>query len=204
MLHVLFRVEMSICLPLESVRVKGREREWPLSCWLVCLAASKEEVKRGREMISAAFYVGPGWWPGQNGISHSHWAKYKNLNSNGQAIPAQNNNLKFFLLQFYITFYICGTIISINVCVYIYVYIYMDVCVWISVCVRGWVAKEGMLSSVSLTGVRVSRGTSLSTLTQRLHKELCPRKPVKPEKKGEGCQSLKSETPKRSVRYFRS
>ena len=40
----------------------------------------------------------------------------------------------------------------------------MDVCVWVSVCVRGWVAF--------LTGVRMSRGTNLSILARGPHKEL--------------------------------
>ena len=33
----------------------------------------------------------------------------------------------------------------------------MDVCVWVSVCVHGWVAKDGILSSASLTNIRVFR-----------------------------------------------
>ena len=56
---------------------------------------------------------------------------------------------------------------SIKVCVCVCVYIYMDVYVWVSLCVRGWVSKEGILSSAFLTGVRVSRGTPLSILVQR-------------------------------------
>ena len=43
--------------------------------WSV-LSLAGQEAKRGREMVSVAFNVAPGMWPGQNGISHSHWAKY--------------------------------------------------------------------------------------------------------------------------------
>ena len=50
----------------------------------------------------------------------------------------------------------------------------MDVCLWVSVRVRGWVAKKGVLSSTFLTGVRVSIGTPLSTLARRPHKDLSP------------------------------
>ena len=83
---------------------KERERECALSHWLVCLAARKQreeymhchvgwlvlllasrETRRDREMVCTAFYVALGRWPGQNGISHSHWAKYINSNSNGQS-----------------------------------------------------------------------------------------------------------------------
>ena len=60
------------------------------------------------------------------------------------------------------------------------IYIYMDVWVWVSVCVCGWVAKEGILS---LIGVRVSRGTLLSTLVRRPHKELCSLKPTRDQKR---------------------
>ena len=55
------------------------------------------------------------------------------------------------------------------VCVYIYIYIHMNVYVWVYVCVHGWMAKEGILS---LASVRVSRGTPLSILAQRSHKEV--------------------------------
>ena len=50
-------------------------------------------------------------------------------------------------------------------------------------CVREWVAKEGIISLVSLTGIRVSKGSPLSTLARRPHKELCLRKPARPEEK---------------------
>ena len=44
-----------------------------------------------------------------------------------------------------------------------------------SVCVSGWVAKERILSSASLTGIRVSRGT-LCLLWREDHKKKvrCP------------------------------
>ena len=134
MLNVLFHVEMSMCLLLELARIereREREREWErmsslvllaclaaskeeakrgvcaLSCWLACPAAGQsgsekrenvlshvdwsvllpggQELGRGWEMVSAAFYVAPGRWPRQNGISYSHWVKYINSNSNGQS-----------------------------------------------------------------------------------------------------------------------
>ena len=65
----------------------GEARREPVLCnvgWLVPLLASRE-ARRGREMVSAVFYVAPGRWPGQNGISHSHLARYINSNSNGQS-----------------------------------------------------------------------------------------------------------------------
>ena len=49
-------------------------------------------------------------------------------------------------------------------------------------------AKKEILSSASLTCIRVSSGTPLSTLARRPHKELCPRKPARAEEKGEGRQ----------------
>ena len=61
-------------------------------------------------------------------------------------------------------------------------------------CVCGWVAKEAILSSASLTSIRVSKGTPLSTLAQRPYKELCPQKPAKPEEKDEESQSVRSES----------
>ena len=110
----------------------------------------------------------------------------------------------------------CGTIMSINMCVCIYIYIYAWMYVCESVCIRGWVAKEGILSSASLTGIRVSKGTPLSTLAQRPHKELYPQKPARVEEKNEESQlevrlwssqskverqSVRSETPKWRVRH---
>ena len=35
--------------------------------------------------------------------------------------------------------------------------VYMDVCVWVCVCFRVWEAKEKILSSAFLTGVRISK-----------------------------------------------
>ena len=40
---------------------------------------------------------------------------------------------------------------------------------------------------------------SLSILARRPHKELCPRKPARPEEKDEERQSVKSETPGQSI-----
>ena len=79
---------------------------------------------------------------------------------------------------------------SIHVWMYIYIYIYgwVGVCVWVSVCVFRWVAKEGILSSTSLTSVRVSRETPLSTLARRPHKEMCSWKPASLEEKNEDSQ----------------
>ena len=55
----------------------GEERGCVLSHvgWSVH-AASKEEAKREVEKwLARPFYVAPGRWPRQNGISHSHWVK---------------------------------------------------------------------------------------------------------------------------------
>ena len=53
---------------------------------------------------------------------------------------------------------------------------------WSLVCVSWWVTKEGILSSASLTSVKLSRGSPLSISTRRLHKELCPPERAKPER----------------------
>ena len=55
----------------------GAKREGVCSLTLAGLSMllAREEAKRGREMVSAAYYIAPGRWPGQNGISHSHWTK---------------------------------------------------------------------------------------------------------------------------------
>ena len=66
--NVLSNVDWSFVL------LGSEERECALSCWLACPAAGLwGNDKRAREMVSAAFYVARGRWPGQNGISHSHW-----------------------------------------------------------------------------------------------------------------------------------
>ena len=58
---------------------RERERENALSLLrLVCPAASK----LGREEVEGVIHsllCCLGRWPGQNGISHSHWTKYMNL-----------------------------------------------------------------------------------------------------------------------------
>ena len=51
--------------------------------WFVHAASKGRSEKRDQEMVSAVFYVARGGVPGQNGISHSHWMKYINSNSNG-------------------------------------------------------------------------------------------------------------------------
>ena len=81
------------------------------------------------------------------------------------------------------------------VCVYIYIYIYIYIWMYIcSVYVRGWVAKDGILSSTFLTGIRVSRGTPLSILAWRPHKEKCLWKPARMKEKDKRCWSVRSET----------
>ena len=63
------------------------------------------------------------------------------------------------------------------------VYIYIYECLWVSVCIRGWEAEEGILYSLSLTQRQnVKRFFScLSILARRPHKELYPREPARPE-----------------------
>ena len=69
-----------------------------------------------------------------------------------------------------------------------YIYIYIDM----YVCVRGWVAKEGILFLASLKRRRgVQKTFSLSTLTRGPLKEPCPRKPARPEEKDEESQSVR-------------
>ena len=55
-----------------------------------------------------------------------------------------------------------------------------------SLCVCGWVAKEGiwdLISSIFEAVLESSEDLSLSILVQRPHKELGPRKPVRLEEK---------------------
>ena len=47
------------------------------------LLLASGEARREWKMVSMAFYVAPGRWPRQNGISHSHWVKICD-NHNGQ------------------------------------------------------------------------------------------------------------------------
>ena len=42
---------------------------------------------------------------------------------------------------------------------------------------------DGWSKRASLTSIRVSRGTPLSTLARRPHKELCPQKTARPKEK---------------------
>ena len=74
---------LSCWLVLPAVRKRRRENAICRVDWSVLPLAGQEAI-RGREMVSAAFYVAPGRWPGKNGIRHSHWAKYINSNSKGQ------------------------------------------------------------------------------------------------------------------------
>ena len=86
-------------------------------------------------------------------------------------------------------FYTYGTIMSIDVYIYIYIYIYMHVYVYmyvcesVCVCVRRWVAKEGILSSVSLTGVWGSGGRPLCLLWREDYIKSCARENVRDRKR---------------------
>ena len=82
----------------------------------------------------------------------------------------------------------------------VYKYIYMDEYVWVSLWVNGWVTKEGILSPASLKRRRCPEEFSLSILTQRPHKELCPRKSARPEEKDEERRSVRSGTLEQSVK----
>ena len=68
-------------------------------------------------------------------------------------------------------------------------------------CVCGWMAEKEILSSASLTGVRVSRGIPLSTLSRSPHKELCPRKPARPEKRINDVVSQESDSEGFSLKF---
>ena len=59
-------------------------------------------------------------------------------------------------------------------------------CVGLSVCVYGWVAKEGILSSASLKQCQILLLVflCLSILARRPHKEQSPREPARPELRG--------------------
>ena len=58
-------------------KMAEERREWKCSVMLAgyVLLLTSGEARREQEMVSAAFYVAPRRWPGQNGISHSHWMK---------------------------------------------------------------------------------------------------------------------------------
>ena len=77
---------------------------------------------------------------------------------------------------------------------YTYIHIYIWICVFL--CVVGGQRRE--LSAASLTGVRVSRRTSLFILVQRPYKELCT---CKTGRRDEGCWSVRSETQELKVRH---
>ena len=101
MLSVLFRVDVYICLLLESARdrerERERERECPLSCWLVYLAASKEEAKRGRGSNAQPFMLLGGGDPGRMASVILIRQNIQIRAPTAKTIPALNNNLKFFL-----------------------------------------------------------------------------------------------------------
>ena len=63
----------------------------------VGLFCSKNMWGREDERMLHRLLYCPGKSSGQNGMNHSHWTKYINWNPNGKTIPAQNNNVKFFL-----------------------------------------------------------------------------------------------------------
>ena len=50
----------------------------------------------------------------------------------------------------------------------------MDVCVWISVYVCEWVAKEWILTSASLSGVRLYRKSSLVNFSSKIKQRAGP------------------------------
>ena len=69
-------------------------------------------------------------------------------------------------------------------------------------CVRGWVAKEEILSLVSLTSVRVSGRLHLFVyFGAKPHRKLCSREPARPEEKDEGRWLVRRETPEKRVRH---
>ena len=62
-----------------------------------------------------------------------------------------------------------------------------------------WVA-DGIISGIFEVALESQEDLPLSTLAQRQHKELCPRKPAGLEKKDEGRWSVRSETPEQRVK----
>ena len=95
----------------------------------------------------------------------------------------------------------CGTILSIDECMYVHIYIYIYI--WISICgslcvfVDEW-PKKGTLSPTSLKRRRSIQKTC--PRAWRPHKELCPRKSARLEEKDEASRSVRSDTPKQSVK----
>ena len=74
-------------------------------------------------------------------------------------------------------------------------FIYMDLYVWASLWIHGWVAKE-VIFGIFDQHQEYLEGTALSILVQRPHKELCCQKPVRSQEKDEGrlvCQEWDSE-----------
>ena len=76
-------------------------------------------------------------------------------------------------------------------------YVYMDIYVWVCVC--SWIASQGgdLISEIFEAVPKCSEDLSLYILAR---KELCQRKPVRPEEKDKGRQSVMKETPGWSVR----
>ena len=70
---------------------------------------------------------------------------------------------------------------SINV--YIYIYIYMDEYAWVSLCVRGWVAKEEILSPASLKRHRSVRKGFLCLYWREDHTKSCARETLQDRKR---------------------
>ena len=64
------------CLCPAAGRWRERMCSIMLAGFVLLLASGK--MRREREMVTTAFYVAPGRWPGQNGISRSHWVKIYN------------------------------------------------------------------------------------------------------------------------------
>ena len=65
------------------------------------LLPARRKGKKGASTVSAAFYGVRGGVHGQNSIGHSHWMKCIISKLQRQkTIPALNNGLKFFLLQY--------------------------------------------------------------------------------------------------------
>ena len=79
--------------------------------------------------------------------------------------------------------------------IYIYIYIYGYICV--DLCVCSWMGGQ---RRDLIFGRSYLRGNPLSILAQRPHKKLCPRKHTTPEGKDEGRWSVKTETPRQSVK----
>ena len=65
--------------------------------------------------------------------------------------------------------------LSLSIYIYIYIYTYMDEYVWASLCVRGWVAKEDILSPASLKQLWILQKTFLCLYWREDHIKSCAR-----------------------------